>query len=209
LTTLVTRRASPGSPAPAALVGLAGTLAIGVLAFVVLHRLRYPYELQWMEGGAVDHVRRVLHGQAIYAPPTRSFASYAYPPLYWWVSAPVAAVVGTGLTALRLVSVASTVATLAILALVVRRETGHWAAGLISAGAYAGAFAATGASYDVARVDPLMLALLLGGMVIAIRTERLSAALAAGLLLALASLTKQTALFAALPLTGWLIWRLP
>ncbi len=46
------------------------TLAAAILFVVVyvglaLARASYPYELEWMEGGMVEHVRRVLEGVPI------------------------------------------------------------------------------------------------------------------------------------------------
>ena len=42
------------------------------LAFV---RLRYPFELEWMEGSIVEHVRRAAAGEAIYARPSIDFVA--------------------------------------------------------------------------------------------------------------------------------------
>ncbi|MFH1143060.1 MAG: hypothetical protein V1774_00780, partial [Candidatus Eisenbacteria bacterium] len=33
---------------------------------VALQRIAYPWELEWMEGGLVDHVQRIVNGQGIY-----------------------------------------------------------------------------------------------------------------------------------------------
>ncbi|MDQ6928154.1 MAG: hypothetical protein M3159_05755, partial [Actinomycetota bacterium] len=71
---------------------VAALSATAILTYVVVALLRvgHPYELQWMEGGSVDHVRRVLAGQSIYPPPSVDFAAFTYPPLYPWASAAVA-----------------------------------------------------------------------------------------------------------------------
>ena len=33
---------------------------IAVYCWIALHRLAYPFDVEWMEGAAVDHVARVL-----------------------------------------------------------------------------------------------------------------------------------------------------
>ncbi len=33
-------------------------------------RLNYPYDVEWMESGPLEHVARVLHGQPLYVSPT-------------------------------------------------------------------------------------------------------------------------------------------
>ena len=138
---------------------------------VALLRLSYPFDLEWMEGGSVDHVVRVLAGQPLYVAPQVTFIPYEYPPLYFWLSAAVARLTGVGYLPLRLVSLVSTLAVFWCLARLVLEETGRWLPGLLAAGLYAATFRASGAWFDLARVDSLLLALFLWGLVI-IRTRR-------------------------------------
>src|SRR6266550_3782673 len=49
--------------------GMAWAFVITYVA-VAIARLTYPFDLDWMEGGSVDHVRRILTGQPIYVAPT-------------------------------------------------------------------------------------------------------------------------------------------
>jgi hypothetical protein len=179
----------------AGLLAAGSGLAIGLYLLVTALRLRYPFELEWMEGGAVDHVARILDGRRLYLAPSIDFVPFVYPPLYFYLSAALAKVIGLGFLPLRLVSLASSLACLALLFRIVARETGCRRAGLCAAGLYAATFAASGAWFDLARVDSLFVALLLGGL------ERLrfgdrsaGGSIAAGVLLALAFLAKQTAL---------------
>ncbi|MFO7652840.1 MAG: glycosyltransferase family 39 protein [Candidatus Krumholzibacteriia bacterium] len=172
-------------------------VATGYLGlFVVLAFLRvpYPYELEWMEGGAVDHVRRLLEGHRLYGPPTLEFVPFIYTPLYFWVSALAAAVLGVDFLALRLVSAAAAVAAFLLLSELARRETGSRAAGLIAAGIFAATYRASGAWFDVARVDILMVALLLAALLSYRRAESWRGDVAAGMWLCLAVLAKQSAL---------------
>ena len=75
-----------------------------VYLYVALRRIGYPYELEWLEGGAVEIVRRVAEGQSIYVQPSLHYVPYPYTPLYFWVSGALAHVTGVGFLPLRLVS---------------------------------------------------------------------------------------------------------
>lgn len=175
------------------------------LAFLALYlaiapaRIGYPFELEWMEGACVDHVRRVLAGRPLYVVPSLDFVPFVYPPLYFWVSAVAAKLTGVGFLPLRLVSFLSSLGCFALIFLMVRRQTRSAFAGAVGAGLFAACFRVSGAWYDIARVDMLALALLLGTIYL-IQLDRPRAAhVLAGVLLALAFLTKQIALAAALP----------
>jgi len=163
-------------------------------------RLRYPFDLEWMEGGSVDHVVRVLQHQPLYVPPQIAFIPFEYPPLYFWVSALVAKIVGIGFFPLRLVSFLSSLVCFACIYRIVRTETNRTLPGLLAAGLFAGTFRASGAWLDLARVDSLFLALFLLALLI-LRTRTSDRwYLTAGVLLALSFLTKQTALAMAFPI---------
>ena len=89
---------------PEVVAAIAAVVAVVVVTAVMLRRVGHPYELEWLEGGSVEHVRRVLHGRSLYPAPSVDFVSYPYPPLYWWASAGAASVLGVGFLPLRLVS---------------------------------------------------------------------------------------------------------
>jgi len=177
--------------------------------WVALRQLGYPYELEWMEGGSVEMVDRVLHGQSLYVAPTLHYVPYTYPPLYFWLSALVAHVTGIGFLPLRLVSFAASLGSLALLFFIVRRETRDAVAGLLAAGLFAAAFEVGGAWLDVGRVDSLFVFLVLAAVAVARRSERWPAGVATGGLVAAAVLTKQSALLAAGPMLVVLAVRRP
>ena len=141
------------------LAGLAAALSLAVYAALALIRVPHPFELEWMEGGSVSHVARLVAGKSIYGPPTLEFIPYVYPPLYYLVAAVPTHFLGLGLLPLRLVSLSATLVTLGILADWLRRETGSWTSGLVGAGLFAACFRFAGAWFDIARVDTLFLAL--------------------------------------------------
>ena len=39
-----------------------------------LRRITYPFELEWMEGGSLEHLMRVLRGERLYLRPSLEFA---------------------------------------------------------------------------------------------------------------------------------------
>ena len=187
------------------LLGLVAAVAIAVYVVLAVRRAAYPFQLEWLEGGAVEHVRRILQGRALYPAPSVDFVPYPYPPLYFLLSALVSLVTGIGFLPLRLVSVAASLGSMAVLYAVIRREGGDRWCGLVAAGIFAAGFRVTGGFYDVARVDSLLVALVLACLLVTVRAHRLPGFAAAGVLLGLAALTKQSALVVGVPMAAWLL----
>lgn len=154
----------------------------------------YPYELEWLEGVSVDHLERLVEGTPMYVSPTLDWVPFSYPPLYYLAAWPLALLSGVGFTPLRLVSACASLCTILLLAWLVRRETGCGAAGLATAGLYAATFRIAGAWFDMARVDALFVMLVVLALALVRGGRGPGSAVAAGLALALAVWTKQTAL---------------
>ncbi len=212
------RRASVAPPPPRRPLanGLRTLLVIGaswyVAAYlgVALLRISYPFELEWLEGAALQLVRRVLAGQPIYVAPSVAFVGLNYTPLYFQVSAAFARVVGTGFLALRLVSFAASIAIFALLFDVVRRETRSRSAAWLAVGLFAAAYRLGGAWLDVARSDALYLAFVLAGAwALRADPQPSRSALLGALAFALAFATKQSAVVVVAPLLLWLLIRDP
>ncbi len=157
-------------------------------------RATFPFEHEWMEGAVVDHVQRVLAGEPLYVEPSLSFTPFLYTPLYYGVSAAVCHVLGTGLLGPRIVSVTATIACLALIASFVHRETRDRLAALVAVGWFAATYGLTGFWLDIARVDALFLFFLLASSWLARFGRSYMACAGAGVTLALAFFTKQTAL---------------
>lgn len=155
------------------------------------------------------HVERLRTSLPLYAEPSLEFAAFPYPPLFHWVGAVSTGVFGTGFGALRLVSILATVCTLVLLAVHGTRDGGHRLGGLVAAGTYAATYRWAGSWFDVARVDALALALVLGAVYVARFRDSTRGAALAGALAAAAFLTKQTALPMLLPLLVPLYRRAP
>ena len=181
------------------LVGVVAAIPISVYLWIALHRLGYSYELDWMEGGSVELAARVLHGHSLYAAPSAAYVGWTYTPLYYWLAAGVAKIVGIGFLPLRLVSFTASLVAMATLGLIVARETGNRVAGLVAAGLFAATFHISGAWFDTGRVDSLFLALTLITLAYGRRAETAKAGTALGVLAFLAFFTKQSALIAVAP----------
>lgn len=186
-------------------------------AVTALGRMSYPYELEWLEGGSVDHVRALLSGRPLYAEPSLEFTPFVYAPLYYVVCAGVAKMIGVGFVPLRLVSFLSSLGCFLIVFALVRRETNSRAAGAIAAGLLAASYKLNGTWFDVGRVDSLFLLLLLAGVYALRFGEGALSHVLAGVLVSLSIFTKQTALVLAVPLgvycvafgRGWLRMAFP
>lgn len=188
-----------------ALLAVAGA-HVALVLVVVLARIRYPFELEWMEGAILDHVVRLMHGQPLYVRPSLDFVSYNYPPLYYALSAAFAKATGVGFFPLRLVSFLSSLGCFVVLFLWARRESGRAAAGFLSAAFFAACFKVGGAWFDIARVDMLALLLALSAAyLLRYGGPSVVAGVGAGALLAAAFFTKQLALAVLLPLLVYLL----
>ena len=168
-------------------------------------RMGYPFELEWMEGGALGQVSWILSGHKLYGPPSLEFTPWVYPPFYFYVSAAVSSMLGGGLLPLRLVSFAASLGSLAIIFAIVRRETGSRRAGWLSAGLFVATYQLGGTWFDLARIDSLFLVLSLAALYVLRFTESSRAALLAGVLLSLSFFSKQTALVVATPVALYLV----
>ncbi len=168
--------------------------SLALLAYALLRRVAYPYDLEWMEGGMLTHALRVARGQGIYGPPSVDFIPFLYTPLYPWLVAKLGGVSGIGYGLGRAISVVSLVGTLLLAYVFARRAGGSRAMALLGPAIAAAAFVPTGAWYDLARPDTLFLFLVTAGVLSGFWGRRRPAILVlSALLLVLAFFTKQTA----------------
>ncbi len=178
-------------------------VSIAVVFWLAAMRVPHPFELEWMEGGSLHHLARIVAGQALYPAPSIDFVPFPYPPFYYWLASYLTPIFGVSFASLRVVSFASTLGVFLVIAAFVRNEGGDRSLALISAGFFAATFRASGAYMDVARIDSLFVLLLLS-CVYLLRVRRDAIGLvAAGLLAFLATWTKQTAPVALAPLLLW------
>jgi hypothetical protein len=180
---------------------------VGVYVVLALIHLRYPFELEWMEGGSVDHVRRILAGELLYVRPTLDFVPYIYTPLYFYLSAALSSVLGTGFFPLRLISFLASLGCITLIGLLVARETQRPFAGFVAGGLYASTYHESVSFFDIARVDSLCLFFFLGAIYVIRFRPSPSGRAFAGFLIALAFLTKQSTLVVAGPVILYVILR--
>ena len=63
---------------------------VGVVIYVALSRLHYPFFLDWVEGDSLIQIHRLLTGEPLYDKPSYTYVALVYPPLYFYLSATVA-----------------------------------------------------------------------------------------------------------------------
>lgn len=175
---------------------------------VALLRVFYPYDIDFLEDSMLMHALRIAQAQPVYLPPNAEFVPHVYMPLYMWLGGLLLKLTGPSYVPLRLISFAATLATAAIIYRVARRESGlRWVA-IASAGLWLGGYRLSGGWYELARVDSLFVSLALGGFALGAlagcgrpaRRVMLSA-----LVLALATLAKQTGVIFAAALALYLL----
>jgi hypothetical protein len=169
-------------------------LALLLYAALALMRCVHPFELEWQEGGVLQEVQRVLAGQRLYEQPSLEYMAFPYTPLFVWLGALSTKLFGPGLLALRLVSILSSAACFALVYRLGARHGGSRFAGVFAVGLYAASYRVCGAWFDVARVDSLFLALVLGALEALELGPGLVGAAVGGLLFCAAFLAKQSAL---------------
>lgn len=134
-------------------VALLALWFIAVYLFISLVRMRFPFQLEWIEGAMVDQALRAFKGEPMFIRPNATFIPQIYTPLYYYASALVMHITGPGFLPLRLVSWLSSLGFLAVLFVWARKETGRAEFGLLAAGFMAACYKISGSWFDVARVD--------------------------------------------------------
>jgi hypothetical protein len=176
-----------------AVEGLALVWAV-LLLVVFAWRVGFPLELEWMEGGMLHQARRMQLGQSPYPPPSADFVPFLYTPLYAGVLAVLGFVLPLGYALGRVVSILAWVAVCVALWRGVRGEGKPRAHAAMAVGLACSGYVFTFRWLDLARPDTLAIALVLWALVLLRRgRERSRHVVWAGVLMALAFWTKQTA----------------
>jgi len=176
-----------------------GAAFIALVLVLSILRLAYPYEIEWMEGAMVDHVVRILTGKPIYTAPSIDFVAWLYPPLYYYAVAAVMKLTGIGFFAGRMVSFVSTLLSALALGWMVHRICANRLFAFLTIALYFATYHATGFYFDIVRNDSFFTFLIIASAVPAFFKSR-GAPYLSGILLALAFLTKQQAVFFLPPL---------
>ena len=148
-----------------ALLALLALIPIALFLAAGLGRLGSALPLEQLEGSMLLAAERVAHGQPIYVRPNFTFIPYMYAPAYYYVSGWAVRLLGPRFLALRLISLLSTCASMAVIYLFVfldapgTRGRRHLAA-LAGAGLYAAAYPWTREWFDLGRLDSFYILLL-------------------------------------------------
>lgn len=164
--------------------------------FIAISRIAYPFSLEWMEGGSLVQVSRILNGKLIYVRPSFDFIPQIYPPVYFYVSALVSKILGNSFLPLRFVSIVATLGTILLIYILVHEQTGSKLGGILASGLFCATYELSGYWFDLARVDSLALAFLLLAVYLLLKDTR-STSIFGGIFLALSCFTKQTMLIVA------------
>ncbi len=125
--------------------------------WVCVSRMGYPFELEWMEGGVLVHVLRVLGGEKLYVKPSLDFIPYIYPPLFYYFAGLISSLLGVQFLSIRLASVLATIGSCAFIYLFTKRETSSRTYGVIAICFFLSTYAISGAWLDLGRIDSLFL----------------------------------------------------
>jgi 4-amino-4-deoxy-L-arabinose transferase-like glycosyltransferase len=174
--------------------------------FTALPRLRYPYDLDFIEDSMLMQSLRIADGQPVYVPPNADFNPHVYMPLFFWLGAALFKIGGPSLVLLRLISFGATLVTGILIFWIALRESGlRWIA-IACAGLFLGGYRINGFWYEVARVDSLFIALTLGALALAnYAGDSNWRLILSGVVLALAAFTKQTGFIVAIGLSLYLL----
>jgi len=167
---------------------------LAVVVYIILCHIRYPFSLEFVEGDSLIQVYRILQGKLLYAQPSYQYVAMDYPPIYFYISALFARLIGFGFFPLRLVSFVSSLGCISVIYLICRKEGTRILPALIASGFFAGTYKLGGVWFDIARVDMLALFLVLLAVYLT-RFKSLAAYIMAGIVFAFSCLTKQTNLF--------------
>jgi hypothetical protein len=199
------RRLIPARLATVAVGGLLLFLAIGRLGRGVA-TLLLPNEATFGEAILYDHAARILRGEPLYLPLDRPpYSVAAYTPVYYALAASLRAIAGPGFPPGRALSfAAAAVAALLIGLLTARRAGSRWAGAFAACLFVALAFPGRNPWFSLYKADVLGVALSIGAVSMLGGRRTTARVVAGGALAALAILTKQTFVAAALAGTAWL-----
>ncbi len=176
--------------------GIAGALGLGAWLQLAWQQIVHPLELFGHEGVIVDHVARLLRGEAIYGPPELKFVPFLYTPGYYWLCVAFSWLGDLAFIVPRAVSALSTLLAMGCLVPMILRAGGNVVWGIAAAGVYALGASQVEAWYALAQVDSLFVAVLALAMTAVQRARTAMHWFAVGLLFAIAFWCKQSGLFA-------------
>lgn len=172
----------------------------------LFNRTTHPFELDFMEGGMLCHVKRFLDGGALYCAPTEIFTPYIYTPFFYLTSAALSFVTGNTFFTIRIISVIATYGSTALIVLLLKNRFRIPTLYAVYGGAFfIAAYNITGTWYDIGRIDPLFVFLLLLSVYTLLSENTFIHSAVSAVCFFLAFYTKQAALIIGLPLALWVL----
>ena len=173
-------------------------------------RMRFPLDIDWLEGGEIYHAWRLHGGLPIYRAATEGFLPFPYPPLYFAILAWMGTIFPIDFASGRALSLAAFVVTITTsgLAVALHAKTQSLVQRLVVAIVAGASVACTYANvegyYDLARVDSLGIAFAVVAAFALLRGRW--GTVVAGIAATAAIYTKQTMVFpvTALILAAWI-----
>jgi hypothetical protein len=157
---------------------------------VAYQRGAYPYALSLEEGGFFCSMQRILNLQQLYSEPTLNWIPSTHPPLYTYLTAGVASLVGNDFFALRLIAIFSTLALGYIFFRFLISTGVEDVFAFAGFGLFIAGFNILGGYYDLAQTDTLSALLALLVFLISASGREMSKAVLSGIFIALAFFTK-------------------
>jgi hypothetical protein len=169
---------------------------LGLMARAIAGRFAYPYDLEWMEGGLLQHAQRITDGQGLYVAPSIDFIPYLYTPLYPGLISLLGSAFGITYQLGRALSILALlgITALAIAAIVRWRPRilqrfaivpssaptmgdaagrgPRWVGAALAVGVFAAGYPYVEGWYDLVRADTLFLFLITAGVLAASRWAR-------------------------------------
>lgn len=167
---------------------------------VVIARINYPFQLEWVEDGSLQLISRILSGKNIYIEPSLEFVPFIYTPFYFYVSALLANLLGPGFLSPRLISFLASIGLLVLVYKFIRNETSDRNSNLLGVFIFIASYRVTGAWLDIARVDSLYIFLTFSSIYMIRKSSQPNAIVLSVLLATLSILTKQTAIIILAPI---------
>ena len=150
-----------------------GVVYLIILGCLFLNHVYFPLNLNLMEGTVLQHVDRAVKGMEIYPAPTAEFVSFAYNPLYYYLSVPFVWLFGESLFTLRIVAIAGTIGVLLTSGLIIYNYTRSKWWSITGVGLIASSYRVMDAYLDTAHSDPWMVfCVLLGTFLVRVGSNR-------------------------------------
>jgi hypothetical protein len=184
-------------------LSISALMMLGLLLYTSYHRLQYPYDLEWMEGGMLIHALRVIEGKGLYVQPSSDFIPYIYPPLYSWILAGLGTLSELSYSLGRSLSLFGSLAAGLAVVIALREEDASWPISFVGAAFFWSTYEDSGTFFDLTRADGCFVGTLAWAMVVV----RKGYVRVGGLLLCASFLFKHNAAIFGFPCLWWIFHR--